>query len=128
MGTNLNEFLKLVESDPAWLDQLKAAPSKETAVELCLAKAKELGVELSDNDFATPEGELSEDELASVAGGGECFCDILGGGTSDDSRDSKGRVDEACGCVVGGYGSYDNNGDSETRCVCAQLGAGASFS
>ena len=128
MNANLSEFLKLAGADTVWFDQFKAAPSRDVAIELCLAKAQELGVKLTASDFPAIENELSEDELASVAGGGICLCEIVGGGTADEEKYRNGGcLDEVCACVIGGYGSYDEDGDSKTRCVCAQLGSGASY-
>lgn len=126
MNENLKSFLGAVEADETWMTRLASA-DREAAVELALKKAAELGMPLAAADFEAPEGELSEDELGCVAGGGVCFCEIGGGGTSED-HGSDG-IDEVCACVFGGYGTYEDkkDGSSNTRCVCVQLGSGASY-
>lgn len=126
MNENLKNFLNAVEADEAWMARLASA-DKGAAMELAIEKAAELNISLSAADFETPEGELSEDELGAVAGGGVCFCEIGGGGTAEDH--GKDGIDEVCACVFGGYGSYEDkiDGSSNTRCVCVQLGSGASY-
>jgi predicted ribosomally synthesized peptide with nif11-like leader len=56
--------------------------------------------------------ELSEDELAAVAGGNECTCVAGGGGTLHDYR---------CGCVVAGFGGPG----SDYICKCGFFGYGS---
>lgn len=126
MNENLKTLLDAAKADEAWMTQLAEA-DKEAAVAMALRKAAELNLPLAEADFEAPEGELSEDELGAVAGGGVCFCEIGGGGTSEDHGDD--GIDEVCACVFGGYGSYEDkkDGSSNTRCVCVQLGSGASY-
>lgn len=129
MNDNAKKFFEQAAADAAWCEQMKAAATQEDVLAMCLAKAAELGFDLTAADFAAPCGELSEDELASVAGGAVCFCNIGGGGTADEEcqRNELGCLDEVCACVIAGYGSYDDDGSTETRCACAQLGSGASY-
>lgn len=126
MKDNLRRFLDAVGSDSEWMAGLAAA-DRETAISMALERAGELGMPLCANDFKAPEGELSENELEAVAGGGVCFCEIGGGGTKEDHGDF--GIDEVCACVFGGYGTYEDkhDGTSNTRCVCVQLGSGASY-
>lgn len=84
--------------------------------------AKELGITLTEADFSKPEGDLSEAELQAVAGGGECYCVIGGGGT-------QGGDDVVCACVA--YGQGDVAEDSQyvgrrgsLRCQCFLGGTG----
>lgn len=125
MNENVKKLLAAVENDEAWMKQLGQA-DKETALALALKKASELGISLTEADFDAPEGELSEEELTAVSGGGVCFCEIGGGGTAEDhGRDG---IDEICACVFGGYGTVTElDGSTDTRCVCVQLGSGASY-
>ena len=78
--------------------------------------AKELGVALTDEDFEKPTEELSDDELDTVAGGGDvsCACAMGGGGTKDSN-------DKTCACVLAGAG-YSKT--SRERCVCGFAGYG----
>lgn len=131
MNENMKAFLAAVNGDDAWAQKLKDA-TKEDAVALALGKAAELGIELSESDFDAPEGELSEDELVAVAGGGACYCLAGGGGTADDDRycPLDGYQDQVCWCVVWGEGWEDafRLGDDyagETqRCECPMVGNG----
>jgi len=38
-----------------------------------LALAQELGIELTGADLTKPAGEMNDDELEAVTGGGDCF-------------------------------------------------------
>jgi len=129
MNEKIKAFLDQANADAAWAEQIKQAATSEEAVELALAKAAELGFDLVASDFELPEGELSEEELCAVTGGGVCFCNIGGGGTADEEwqRSDLGCLDLVCACVIGGGGTYDDNGTSSTRCACIQLGSGASY-
>ena len=63
-----------------------------------IALARELGVELTEADFAQ-KYELSDDELDAVAGGGRCICSFGGGGEYSD-----GSV--RCFFIIGGDGNW----------------------
>ena len=83
--------------------------------EQALALGKELGIELTAQDFEQPQ-ELSDDDLDAVAGGSDvsCACAMGGGGTKDTN-------DRTCACVLAGVG-YDKNGSE--RCLCGFAGYG----
>lgn len=62
---------------------------------------------LTDADFEQPQ-ELEDDELDTIAGGGDCICSFGGGG-------KVGEGEKTCACVMGGGGEYK---DGSVRCVC----------
>lgn len=109
MTENMKKFLEKVSADAA-------LAKKAMQLELAdlIALAKELGFDLTDADFARPEGEISASEMEALTGGKKCLCVAAGGGTKDD--DSK-----ACGCVAAGAGYHDNG---EQRCYCIMGGSG----
>ena len=109
MTENMKKFLEKVSAD---VELAKKAMQLDK--DALIALAKELGFDLTDADFAKPEGEISLNELAAVSGGGDCLCVAAGGGTRDDGSNP-------CGCVVGG-GGYHDNGDQ--RCFCVLGGSG----
>jgi len=113
MTENMKNFLAKVSADKALAEKLSKLEK-----EALIALAKELGIELTDADFAAQEEALSEQELSAVTGGDKCLCVVGGGGTKDD--DSK-----ACGCVAAGAGYHDNG---EQRCFCVMGGSGDSES
>lgn len=134
MNENLKNFLSAISSDLEWVAKQKDL-SKEEGMKSALAKAAELGIPLTEADFEAPEGELSEDELVAVAGAGNCYCVMGGGGTEGDADnmgcDSFGFVDQVCWCVVYGEGWKDRyNGysgdyiEEEQRCECPMVGNG----
>ncbi len=116
MTDNLKKFFEFVANDPELLEKAKQLKVEDTekAKEIAIAFAKENGFELTEADFEAPEGELSESELSGLAGGGECFCFVGGGGTKDDR-------DGVCACVLAG-GGEDSVG--RTRCTCIGGGSG----
>ena len=107
----MKNFLTKVSEDNALTEKI-CQLDKEGLV----AAAKELGFELTEADFVQPSGELNDDELDAVAGGGQCVCVMGGGGSRTD-----GSIEMPCACVLGGGGE---SLDRETRCVCALVGAG----
>ena len=109
MTQNMEKFLAKLSAD-AELAKKAITLDKDALIAL----AKELGFDLTDADFAKPEGEVSLNELAAVTGGGDCLCVAAGGGTRDE--DSK-----PCGCVAAGGGYHDNG---EQRCYCIVGGSG----
>lgn len=133
MNENLRSFLDAISSDLDWVAKQKDLEKNE-AVQAALEKAAELGIPLTAADFEAPEGELSEDELVAVAGAGECYCAVGGGGTSSDYEDrecySYGFVDQVCWCVMYGEGWRDDYRYGETwtgdeqRCECPMIGTG----
>lgn len=137
MNENLRAFLAQAGEDEAWRAELAKLEDKQAAVEACLAKAAELGLTLAAEDFDEPAGELSEDELAAVAGAGDCMCMLGGGGTKDDGALEDrcwspflGYVDTVCACVVYGEGWADElspmegDYDEYQRCICPMVGEG----
>lgn len=112
MTENLKKFLEKVSEDKALAEKVGA--EKDPAA--LIALARELGVELTEADFARPVEELNEAELDTVAGGGDvsCACAMGGGGTKDGN-------DKTCACVLAGAG-YSKRGTE--RCVCGFAGYG----
>ncbi len=112
MSEKMKKFLEVLSEDK----ELKRKATDMSKEEL-VALAKEKGIELMDEDFEVPEGELSEREMSDVAGGGVCVCAIGGGGTED----SNGNV---CVCVALGMGENDDNNAETQRCFCPLAGYG----
>lgn len=113
MTENMKKFLETVSGS----EDLARKANAMTRGEL-LAFAKELGIELTEADFEAPTGKLSDDELENVAGGGECFCAVGGGGTKNGNNDT-------CGCVLYGMGVYKKDGKVlDWRCECLAAGNG----
>lgn len=111
MTENMKHFLAKVSGDKTLAEKIGKLEKADL-----IAMAKELGIELTEADFVSQEGELSVDELDTVAGGGECYCAVGGGGTA-------GENDNACACVLGGFG---NSSERHERCICALAGGGGS--
>ena len=65
----LKAFLEKVKTDSSLQEQLKAAGDANTVA----AIAKDAGFSISANDLKNAQSEVSEEELESVAGGGECL-------------------------------------------------------
>lgn len=114
MSENLKKFLELVSGSAELSARLNAADKDGI-----FAMAKELGIELSNADFARQNEELSDDELDAVAGGSDSSCTcILGGG---GKKDSSFGASKACVCVLGGGGEKIGGG---ARCACVAYGMG----
>ena len=111
----MKKFLEAVSKS----DELTAKIGTMTKEDL-LDLAKELGIELTDADFAESAGEMNDDKLNAVAGGGACYCALGGGGTEDSN-------DKTCACVAIGAG-YSKRGDFSDpdyeRCMCGLAGIG----
>ena len=113
MTENMKKLLEAVSKNKDLLEKVKTQGKDEI-----VALAQELGITLTEADFEAPEGELSEKELSGVAGGGECWCVVGGGGTED----SHGHV---CACVAVGIGEDSGPAGNETeRCFCPAVGYG----
>ncbi len=109
MTENLKKYLEAISKN----GELAAKLNTMTKEDL-LALAKELGIELTGDDFAQ-ESELEKDELEAVTGGWkDCFCVAGGGGKADEDG-------KACACVAFGGGSAR---DGENRCWCIGAGSG----
>ena len=115
MSENMKKFLGLLSENEELAQKLNDA-DKDTII----AMAKELGFELTEVDFAQP-GELSDDELDAVAGGGKCACFFGGGGDAYGDQ-------LTCVCVAGGGGEIWVNGKKEARCACVAGGVGGNIS
>lgn len=112
MTETMNAFLEALSRDE---EQGKKVREMTDKAEI-LAIANKMGFALTEADFEAPEGELSEKELAGVAGGGSCYCFAGGGGTRGDN-------DDVCACVLYGTGSGNSSGE---RCFCSLYGDGYS--
>lgn len=117
MTENMKRFVERV-SDSGELAEKISSMTKDELIAL----AKELGIVLTEADFAQPAAELSDDELDDVAGGDVCACVLGGGGIADESNTSH-TSDAVCACVIGGSGK---NKGGYTRCVCVVSGGGNS--
>ena len=109
MTENIKCFLAKVSEDKALAEKASKLEKDELIV-----LAKEMGVNLTEADFAQTESDISEGELNSVTGGGNCYC-VAGGGGTDGEKDS------ACACVFAGWG---RSTERHERCVCAMAGGG----
>ena len=112
MSNNMKKFLELVSKDENLKQKMLACNDMEPekAIQAGIALAKELGIELSEADFAEEKscGELNDDELDAVAGGG-CNCPSSGdgGGTTNGNTYN-------CICGLGGAGGTGDN----YNCLC----------
>lgn len=114
MTDNMKKFMEAATEDEVLAEKLKDISDVETI----RALAAEKGFILTEEDLAQPAGELSEDELDAVVGGGKCVC-FLGGGGSADAHES------TCACVLYGQGDFHNSLTyTGTRCVCNCAGTG----
>ena len=128
MTENLKKFLEAVSKDEALQAKVNALESnKETAMAGVIALAKELGIELTEADFAQPDGEISEDELETINGGGcptagtvnnFCYCAAAGGGGG------KQKDEDIWGCACVAYGQGGDAKDDHTTCMCVLYGHG----
>ena len=125
MSENLKKFLALVAGNKELEAKLMACNGlgDETKVKQAAIKlAKENGIELTEADFEKKEatGELSDDELDAVAGGGSnCGCFAGGGGGGIDASDGK-----VFGCACVAYGQGGDGRANDANCVCALYGYG----
>jgi predicted ribosomally synthesized peptide with nif11-like leader len=112
MNENLKKFLEKVSEDKALAEKVSAEKDPAALIPL----AKEMGIELNEADLKKPVEELSDDELDTVAGGGDvsCACAMGGGGTKDAN-------DKTCACVLAGVGYAK---DKSERCLCGFAGYG----
>ena len=113
MTEKLKQFLDAISADERLTELAKTLDSQEKFIAL----AKEQGIELTKEDFGeapAKHGEVDDDELEAVSGGGKCGCAIGGGGKG-------GGYDKPCGCAAFGVG-FDVYGRS--RCGCSFGGGG----
>ena len=114
MTDKVKALLEKVSKDEKLREQFKGLKGKEEL----LAKANELGFDISEEDLAAPEGELSEKDLADVTGGNWCHCYAVGGGggTEDDG--------DTFGCACVGYGQGGDGHTDHWTCYCVVYGEG----
>lgn len=117
MTTNMEKLLKVLSEN----EELGTRFSKLDKSNI-IAAARELGIELTEEDFQQPDGEMSDDELTSVAGGKACYCAIAGGGCA-------GGDDDVCACVAFGLGYIAEDSQypyyrGKARCCCPMGGDG----
>lgn len=104
MNESIKKLLEMASNNPELQQKLNG-----TLRESLIALAKEAGISLTDADFEQA-GEISDDELTTVAGGEKCYCVVGGAGSGD------GNV-KTCACVIYGNGYHD-------RCDCIVNGYG----
>ena len=124
MSENLKKFLEMISEDETLKQKALACKDleKDDEVRSVVALAKEMGIELTEADIIVEkeaEGELSEDELTAVVGGGGCGCAMVGGGGGTDDRDG-----HTYGCACVGYGQGGDGRANDTNCVCYVGGCG----
>ena len=112
MSENLRKFLEKVSENP----ELTVKIGNEADIDKLIAIAGEMGFALTRADFEKKAEEVGDDDLDTVAGGGDvsCACAMGGGGTKDNN-------DKTCACVLAGAG-YSKQG--RERCVCGFAGYG----
>lgn len=129
MTENLKKFLEYVAQNPEAREKANAlqTESEEAVIATALAFAKEHGFNLTEADFASPEVELSERELAEVSGGtapgtgpdtGGCFC-LVGGGGGGTQTDG-----DIYGCACVAYGQGGDGDAADFTCFCVGYGEG----
>ncbi len=133
MSENLKSFFKLASQDEA----LKAKAvelkdmEKEEVIKTCIALAAERGITLTEADFeptaSADAGELSDDELDAVSGGGcgdgsmdSCICAVGGGGGGS----GKNKVGATWGCACAAYGQGGDGKSEHFVCICTVYGTG----
>lgn len=114
MTENMKKFLEVVSSKKDLAERVGQMSREEV-----LRTAEELGVALTDEDFAQQEeqGSLSDEELDCVAGGDKCGC--VGLGTGQPGLGDTGL--KKCECMGDGNGVFSDNVE---RCRCAVFGGG----
>ena len=131
MTENMLRFSELISGESKeYIDRLCKADQAEI-----IAMAAEKDVVLTADDFAQgasndDEGDVSLDEADAIAGGGECYCPFVGGGTEDLNTSGDGTTsgDGGCACVLYGQGDaiYEDS-HAFARCQCATAGYGDTF-
>ena len=141
MNDNLK---KLAEFISAQDEETIKKVTKMEAEEL-IAYAAENGIAVTAEDIEEAEkaaedrktkaknadGELSDDELDAVPGGGKCICYFAGGGKEDlikiTHHNNTYSGDGGCACVLYGQGDkIDDDKHVGARCSCF-LGGGGGF-
>lgn len=114
------QLIKFMNEHPGLQEKLNEM-AKENSIdfnEKIITELNNAGFEISMDDLKEPSGELSEDELRAVAGGGGCACALGGYGGGDRLY---------CACLFAGSGGIDNcdNVTGQGGCVCPVAGTGA---
>lgn len=115
-----DKLIRFMEEKPELQEKLNEM-AKENSInfnEKIITELNNAGFEISMDDLKEPSGELSEDELRAVAGGGGCACALGGYGGGDRLY---------CACLFAGSGGIDNcdNVGVHGGCVCPIAGTGA---
>lgn len=132
MKESLKQFIEKVQQDDDlkaklvdMKDHIKGDPQdkavKEEMIAAIIPLAKEAGCDLTAEDFAVYEGEISDRELADVAGG-SCFCAVAGAGGGTDGSDGN-----TYGCACVGYGQGGDGRADDTNCLCVFSGIGDDY-
>lgn len=133
MKESLKQFVEKAQQDEelktkllALSEQFKDASQNEETKQKVIAAviplAKENGFDLTADDFAMNEGEISDRELADVAGGGFCGCPVVGGGGGTDANDGN-----TYGCACVGYGQGGDGRADDFNCFCPGFGDGNDY-
>lgn len=113
-------LIKFMNEHPELQEKLYqlAKENPEHIYEKIIDELNAAGFEISLDDLKKPSGELSEDELNAVAGGGGCACAAGGYGGGDRLY---------CWCVIYGNGGIDymDYFSKYGYCICPAAGAGA---
>lgn len=115
-----DKLIRFMEEKPELQEKLNEM-AKENSIdfnEKIITELNNAGFQISMDDLMEPSGELSEDELRAVAGGGGCACALGGYGGGDRLY---------CACLFAGSGGIDNcdNVTGQGGCVCPIAGTGA---
>ncbi len=78
MRVNIKKLAKI-----ASLDKELSAKLQKASKEQVIALAKLHGITLTEADFESPRGDVSDKELEAVAGGQNCSCIVYGAGTAE---------------------------------------------
>ncbi len=110
---------KRLEEFKSFFSETDTAEDREKIIaEKVIPQAKEMGFDLSADDFKQEYGELSDAELEKVSGG-KCVCNIAGGGGGTGIN---GLI---YGCACAGYGQGGDGHEYHSRCACLILGIGS---
>lgn len=115
LKAKLNGISEEIQGDP------QDEATKQAIIAAIIPLAKEKNIDLTPEDFSLSEGEISDRELADVAGG-SCFCAVAGAGGGTDSND--GNV---YGCACAGYGQGGDGDINDRNCQCVFTGIGDDF-
>ncbi len=122
MTQRAKDFAKFLSTRPEIANNLGIqVENSDNKIQIFIEIAKEHGFELTDEDFTTEAKELSKEELAAVAGGGDCICVVGGGGTQTEAYPENSP---ACACVLYGQG---NDMHGMPRCICITGGSGSEW-